>query len=465
MSRERLLQFGTGRFLLGFLGDFVDRAADGGVVIVQSTGADRASLINEQSGQYTLVVRGLRDGEAVEEVRVLSHVSRALAADHDWEALVEIARSPDLEVVVSNTTEAGLRLDPADRRDMPVSFPAKLTALLVERFAAGRDGLVVLPCELVEHNGALLLSHVRALGAAWRLGSAFDDWIVHACAFPNTLVDRIVTGVPGPEDMDRLRTLLTFDDMLVTVAEPYALWAIEGDEALRARIWFAGTNPAIRFVPDLDRFRTLKVHLLNGGHSATAALAMLCGFRTVGEMLRDGHGGDFIEGVLRDEIGPALPYPADEVRAYIDTVIERWRNPYLEHAWSDIAFSYSAKLRVRIAPVVARVATPRRLALGFAAYLAWVRDTPQEIARDPNAPALLDEWAMVGDAPDRDELSSFARRVLGRADLWGVDLTQAEAFMNAVVGNLWRAREGGFWSLVAPSLAERALPTQYSPQA
>lgn len=452
---ERVLQFGTGRFLLGFLGDFVDRANRSGelgaVVVVQSTGSDRARLINDQHGRYTLVVRGMSDGRHVDEQRVLSHVSRALGAETDWPAVLAVARDPALEIVVSNTTEVGLTLDLEDPRDTPRTFPAKLAAILAERFAAGRDGLVVLPCELVEANGTLLRSHVLALTAAWGVGPGFALWLDERCSFPNTLVDRIVTGLPSERDLDVIRQRSGFEDRLATVAEPYALWVIEGAPDLARRIWFASANPSMVVAPDISKHRELKVRLLNGGHSACAALAILSGFRTVYEAVSDPHAGLFIEAVLRREIGPTLPYDHDEVDRYIDAVLNRWRNPFLEHAWRDIAMQYTAKLRPRLVPTIERSAAlglvPAGLALGFAAYLRFLRQTRPEEA-DLAARPIVEAWSAVGAEPRPDELAALARGALARSELWGTDLSRFKGFADAVASALVTADERGFRELL-----------------
>lgn len=458
---ERVLQFGTGRFLLGFLGEFLYRAnragAGGAAVVVQSTGCDRAELINRQGGRYTLVVRGMSEGSRVEEQRVLSGISRALCAETQWEAILDVARSPALEIVVSNTTEAGLTRLAQDQPGEPKSFPAKLTALLVERFRAGLDGLVVLPCELVEANGALLQSLVEEVAASWQLQPEFSAWLKQRCMFPNTLVDRIVTGVPPESEIAIIREHSGFEDRLVTVAEPYALWAIEGSPELEERIWFARSNPAIVIAPDITRYRELKVRLLNGGHSACAALAMLSGFRTVGEAMSDPHASAFIGNLLRAEIGPTLSYDAKEVENYIAAVLDRWRNPFLEHAWRDIAAQYTAKLRARLVPTIERSAAAGTqtdgVALGLAAYLRFVQEE-RPLAADPGVEPVLAAWDAFGQTQPGSDYRAFVERLLADRSLWGADLSRHPRFASQVAEALAGGTERGFRSL----LEARARP-------
>ncbi|HUF11229.1 MAG TPA: hypothetical protein VMO47_18045, partial [Rhodothermales bacterium] len=239
---ESTLQFGTGGFLRGFAEYFIQEAVrqgrlKGGVVVVGSTGSGRIGELAAQDGLYTLLVRGKESGRTVDEPELIHVISRALSARDQWPQVLSVARDPNLELVVSNTTEVGIVLDEEDRIDLnpPRSFPGKLTAALFERARAfdfdPLRGLVVLPCELVERNGDTLRDIVLDLASRWGLGRAFASWVAEANTFCNTLVDRIVPGTPGGADALQLEARLGYHDALLTVAEPYRLWAIEGDDA------------------------------------------------------------------------------------------------------------------------------------------------------------------------------------------------------------------------------------------
>lgn len=425
---QRILQFGTGRFLRGFLGDFVDRANrrgafDGRAVVVQSTGVEKAALINRQGGAYTLVTRGMDAGRRIEELRIVDAVERALALQDEWPAVLAVARDPALSVVVSNTTEAGLALDPGDRPDAPRSYPARLTAVLLERYRAlgssGAHGLVVLPCELLEGNGGLLRQHVLTLSRAWDAGEGFHAWLERECRFCNTLVDRIVTGVPPEPELSSLWKRLQYRDELLTIAEPYGLWAIEGEESVRERIGFALANPTIVIAADISRYRELKVRILNGAHTACAALGLLTGHRTVLDAMSDPTFAAFMEDLLREEIAPTLPFDAAQVQRYIDEVLDRFRNPFLQHAWLDITLQYTTKMRIRLVPTIRSALertgrAPRRLALGFAAYLCFVGEVGDDLSVTAVRAAVID--------------------ILRSEELWGADLSAEADFAEQVTG-------------------------------
>ncbi|PAP75390.1 tagaturonate reductase [Rubrivirga marina] len=426
---ERVLQFGTGAFLRGFADPFVAEANasgafDGRVVMVGSTGSGRAAALGAQDGLYTLCVRGLRDGEPVDETHLVTSVSRALAASADWDAVLALARSPELRLVVSNTTEIGITDDPDDRPDLdpPRSFPGKLAAALAARAEAhGYDGggLVVLPCELIEGNGDRLREIVEAHAERWELGDAFRDWLDREVTFCNTLVDRIVPG--NPDDADALFERLGYTDDLLTVTEPYRLWAIEGDDALADRLPLVGLDGVV-VADDLTPYRERKVRILNGGHTATVPAAILCGLDTVSEALDDETVGTFVRRAILDEIVPSLRIDPTMAETFAHAVIDRFANPFVAHALRDITFQQTAKLGVRVAPSIREYVethgeAPPLLCFGVAALLAAVRpDGADGLSADDAAGDWERRWADV-DLADTDELRAFTVVALGRWDL------------------------------------------------
>jgi tagaturonate reductase len=343
---ETVLQFGAGRFLRAFADLFIHQAnregqAVGRVVIVQSTGDDRAGALNRQGGRYHVVVRGLENGAVVDRVEPVESVSRAVVATSQWDEVRALARSPQLRLILSNTTEAGYNLDPADRPTdaPPRSFPAKLLAVLRERFEAGQPGLTVVPCELREHNADLLLGLLVQLAADWDLPGAFRRWLRTECVWLNTLVDRIVTGTP------REHPLLAEDAML-TVCEPYALWAIQQ----KPGAWQFLRHPAVTWTEDVEPYFLRKVRILNGGHTALLIKARPRGFTTVREAVSDPQLGLWLERLLNEEVVPVLEGRVDGPRAFARQVLERFRNPFVEHKLADIAAHHAAKVQVRLVP-------------------------------------------------------------------------------------------------------------------
>jgi len=343
---ETILQFGAGKFLRAFADLFVDEANAAGqnvgrIAVVQSTGDDRAAALNRQGGKYHVWVRGYENGETVQRLQAVGSVSRALHAGTQWDAVRELARSPDLRFVLSNTTEAGFSLDDADTPDMtpPRSFPAKLLVLLKERFDAGLPPLTVIPCELMEGNATLLRQTLLAVGANWGYPPAFLAWLENECVFLNTLVDRIVSGTP------KEHPLLAEDPMLI-VAEPFAFFALESNP----KAYPFADLPAIVRTPDVKPYFLRKVRILNAAHTALLIKAKPRGFALVREAIADAELGAWLEKLLFDEIVPTLGDRVDGGESFARQTLDRFRNPFLDHKFSDIALHHASKVRIRLVP-------------------------------------------------------------------------------------------------------------------
>jgi tagaturonate reductase len=447
---ERAAQFGTGAFLRGFVEPFLDAANRAGrfggrVVMVGSTGSGRDRVLAEQDGLFTLSVQGIDGGEPVHEQRVIGIVSRALSAVDEWDAVLGIARNPELQLVFSNTTEVGIVLDEDDRPDAspPRSFPGKLTRFLHERaltfgFDAAR-GVVVLPCELIEDNGDRLRAIVLALAERWGLDPRFARWIHAAVPFCNTLVDRIVPGTPAPAARAEAEAPLGYRDELLTVAEAYRLFVIQGGGDLRARLPFADV-PGVTVTEDVAPYRERKVRMLNGAHTITVPAAILCGCETVLDAVRHPVVGPFLQRAMLDEIVPTLDAPGSE--GYARAVLDRFANPYVKHALNDISLQQTMKMRVRVVPTIVRYAermvrVPASLAFGFAAYLRMVHEGLG--LADDQAERVRGHWSRFGAESEPD----VARAVCGDAELWGTDLSRVPGFTAAVAGALVRMRRHG----------------------
>jgi tagaturonate reductase len=351
MLPETILQFGAGRFLRAFTDLFISQANTlgqnvGRIVIVQSTGDERAVALTRQGGVYHVVLRGLSYGKVVDTVEEVNSVSRALVAATQWTDVLAVGRSPNLRVILSNTTEAGYELHSKDanawntfRAAAPRSFPAKLLAVLNDRFCAGESAPTIIPCELREHNAALLREIIVNLAGRWRLGAPFVRWLQEECVWLETLVDRIVTGTP--ED----HPLLASDAML-TVCEPYALWAIQ--EHPRSEHFLS--HPAVVWTPDVLPYFLRKVRILNAAHTALLIKAWPRGFRTVRAAVDDPELGAWLERLLIEEMVPVLDGRCEDPVGFVRQTLERFRNPFIEHKLADIAVNHAAKVAVRLVP-------------------------------------------------------------------------------------------------------------------
>ena len=461
---EKVLQFGAGGFLRAFADFFIDNANrrnifNGRIVVVQSTGGSRGNTLREQDGLFTLCVQGLVNNTPLENYHTVASISRALSANEEWSQVLHCAENPDLALVLSNTTEVGITLDESDAITLnpPRSFPGKLTAFLHARFkffnGAADKGLIIIPCELVDNNGDLLRDIVLQLAKKWELGAAFVYWLETANRFCNSLVDRIVPGTPANEALQQHWQKLGYEDHLLTVAEIYSLWAIQGDDTTRQRLAFVQANPSIIVANDITPFRERKVRILNGTHTLSVPAAFLLGNKIVLDNMKHPLVSKFIERVIFDEIVPSLEVDRESATAFAHEVLERWRNPFLQHKLIDITLHSTSKMRARNVPTILRYQqklkkTPPFIAFGFAAYLLFMRGVEKPNGKiygrrgeelypinDDQAGYFYDLWSKVN-VNEPQSIENFVRIICSNESLWGTSLAALSGFTEAVSENL-----------------------------
>ena len=334
---ETILQFGTGRFLRAFTDLMIHQGneqgqAIGRVVMVQSTGADRAGGLNQQGGRYHVIIRGFENGELVDRVELCQSISRAVHAGSQWEEILTVARSPELQTILSNTTEAGYTLDAVDQPTdaPPRSFPAKLLAVLRARWQAGQPGVSIIPCELLEGNARLLRESLVNLARAWHDSEDFVTWMVGECVWQHTLAEHPILA----------------EDPMAIVAEPFAFWALE--DAPRSR--FLLQHPAITRARDVEPYFLRKVRILNAAHTALLIKARPRGFAIVRDAVNDPELNRWLWKLLAEEIVPTLEGRVDQPLRFAEQTLERFKNPFLDHKFADIALHHENKMKVRLLP-------------------------------------------------------------------------------------------------------------------
>lgn len=456
---ERVLQFGTGMLLRGLPDYFIDKANrmgifNGRIVLVKNTSRGDAGAFDKQDGLYTLCERGIQNGEKIENNIISSSVSRVLNAQQEWEHILECAHNKHLKIIISNTTEVGIQLVNDDiRRYPPVSFPGKLLAFLYERFIAfdgsGDSGFVIVPTELIPENGKKLESIVLELAHLNSLEDEFIEWLEKCNYFCNSLVDRIVTGMPGDDIKQALEAELGYADELLTVSEIYSLWAIEGDEKIKNILSFSQADPGVVIEPNIDLHRELKLRLLNGTHTLSCGVAFLAGIDTVQHAMEDESAFAFISQIMKQEIAPSIPYEIEETikQNFITRVLDRFRNPHINHAWKNITLNYSSKLRMRCIPLLLNYykntdSAPPLFALGFASYLYFMKavtENGKQFFGEFNGQPYLIEDEMAErfyTLWKTKSLEGLVKEVLKDVSLWGEDLSRLPGFQQAVTENL-----------------------------
>ena len=463
-----ILQIGDGNFLRAFVDWMIDVANGAGlfngeVTLAQPLSRGIADRLNEQDGLFTVLLRGVQNGKAVDDRRIVSCVKRALNPYSQWNEMLATAQDASLRFVVSNTTEAGIAY--AEEAYTPgqcqVSFPAKVTALLLARFKAlggsAQSGLVFLPCELIEANGTKLKKYVLQYAAAWALPADFVAWVEKHNVFCNTLVDRIVPGFPAAE-AKMLYEQFGYEDPLLVAAEPFLLWVIEGPAAIAEELPLHKAGLDVVWTNDLQPYRTRKVRILNGAHTASSLAAFCAGLDSVQAMTDDAVVAKYLNQVMFDEIVPFVPLPEAERQAYAKTIMERFANPSIRHELISIALNSVSKWQVRVLPTVKDYVAkngkaPAGLSFSLAALLNFYHgrftsggeyegirqgDQAYPIRDSAEILAIVDgAWKASGD------VATQVTTLLADARLWGEDLTQITGLAEQTAASLARIRAVG----------------------
>ncbi len=464
---ERIIQFGEGNFLRAFIDWQVDQLNEhtdlaAGVVVVRPRGGSSPRSLNSQDGLYTTLIRGLTaGGEVVNEARLIRSVNREIQPTEDFAAFMALAHDPRLRIVVSNTTEAGIYVDPADTLASapPVSFPAKLTRLLLARWqhfnGAADKGWIMLPCELIDDNGEALRSCVLQTAQRWQLPADFMQWVSQHNTFCSTLVDRIVTGYP--QDARELAAGLGYQDDYLVAGEVYYQLVIQGPSSVAEALLLNKLDLNIRLVDDIKPYKARKVAILNGAHTAMVPVAFLAGLNAVGDAMDDPAVAGFVDEMLRHEIIPTLAQPVAELNAFADAVLTRFRNPFIRHQLSSIALNGMTKFRTRLLPALlwqqAQHGTPPPyLSFALAALLAYYRGE-----RDGECYPLQDDahwlarfavlWPQVDDRVIT--LRQLVDEVLSDTRHWGQDLTGLSGLAECVTAQLQQITSSGMRAALA----------------
>jgi tagaturonate reductase len=465
---EKVLQFGTGVLLRGLPDYFIDKANrnglfNGRIVVVKSTSQGSSDAFDKQDGLYTLCVRGIENGIVTDEAIINSSISRVLAAKEDWNEILKCARNPEIKIIISNTTEVGIVLTEDDiRMSPPASFPGKLLAVLYERYNAfyGREGsgMVIVPTELIIDNGTKLRSIVIELARMNNLENVFIQWLQSANHFCNSLVDRIVPGKLSPDDKKATEEKIGYTDELIVMAETFRLWAIEsGSQRVKELLSFSIADDGVVISPDIEKFRELKLRLLNGTHTFSCGLAHLAGFTTVKEAMQNEEFSSYMRRLIMLEIATVLGNQGKitykEACAFAGEVMDRFRNPFLDHQWLSISMNFTSKMKLRNIPLLLNhyehsSEVPENMALGFAAYLLFMKckaGTDGRYYGNVNGASYLiqDDMADIFAENNTPDIDNFVDRILADQNLWGTDISTLNNFAKAVKENIRLLEKSG----------------------
>lgn len=457
----KVIQFGEGNFLRAFVDwqiDKMNKEADfnGSVAVVQPLEGGLIHMLNEQDCLYTLYLQGIQNGKATKTHTVIDCIDRAVDPYKDYNKYLELAEIPSVRFIISNTTEAGIVFENDDKLEggCQKGYPSKLTALLYHRFktfnGALDKGLNIIPCELIDRNGEKLKEIVLKYAEIWNLGDEFITWINTANTFFCSLVDRIVPGYPR-DTIEEVRAELGYDDNLVDVGEVFHLWVIEGPQCLKEELPIEKAGLNVKVVDDMTPYRTRKVRILNGPHTAMVPVAYLYGLETVGETVDHEIMGQYVRELIFEEIVPTLDLPHDELVQFGNDIIERFQNPYVKHYLMSIALNSMSKYKTRDLPSLTEYLKrkgelPRKLVFSLAALIEFYKgkrgNEDIKLADDEH---ILELYKNLWSECDGSEsgLKTLVTKVLAYDRNWGMDLNEIEGLTQAVTDNLILIEKAG----------------------
>lgn len=468
---ERVLQFGGGNFLRAFVDWMLDvynekTNSDLGVLVVASIGRNNYKKWQEQDGLFHVLTKGFSNGEIVDESYIVQSVSRILHLHSKWEAYLASAENPDMRFIVSNTTEAGIRYSAEDKKTdtPPNEFPAKLTLWLYRRyqhFNGSKDsGCIIIPVELILENGDNLRKCILQNVDNWGLEAGFKSWIQEANIFCNTLVDRIVTGVPPDAQAEEWENL-EFKDEMITQGEAFHFWVIEGPKEVQEALPLDKAGLNVIFTDDQAPYRTRKVRILNGAHTSMVPVGYLYGIETVKETVEHEVMGKFVLKSIFDEIIPTLDFSMEELTQFANDVLDRFKNPFIKHQLISISLNSVSKFKTRVLPSILEYpnrkngALPDCLVFSMAALIHFYKGqhNGEEIPLNDDQEAieyLQDLWKKQ--ASGALDFDAFATAVLQWEYAWGEDLTKVDGFQEKLSDYLAQIEQKGMQSAVLSTL-------------
>ncbi|WP_445458132.1 tagaturonate reductase [Flavobacterium sp. HNIBRBA15423] len=451
----KVVQFGEGNFLRAFVDYAFQRLNNevnfnAGIAVVQPLEGGLVHMLNDQDGLYTLFMNGVKKNEKIQDIELIKNVVKGINPFTSFQDYLDLAKEKELQFIISNTTEAGIEFVDTDTLNMqpPVSFPAKLTVLLYERFNHFKGdvskGLTIIPCELINYNAATLKEIILKYCDLWNLDNQFKTWLLESCTYHNTLVDRIVPGYPKNE-IEEYNDKLDYQDNLIVTAEPFFLWVIEGDETLKQKLPFHKTDLNVKIVDDMQAFRTLKVRILNGAHTAMVPFSILYGNETVRQTVDGDFTGKFVNQVIT-EINGTLDMDKEEISNYAEDVMDRFRNPFIIHKLSNIALNTVSKFKVRVLPSLLQYiennkSLPVHLTYSLACLILFYKGTWKSSVLPVNDNADIVEFFKK--AWSSNDFNKITKVTLENVEFWEQDLSKINGLSEAIVSALTEIETNG----------------------
>lgn len=463
----KILQFGTGNFLRAFVDWMIQKSneqgiTNHGIAVVQST-TGSSKLVDtwkQQDYMYHVLLEGVKDRAPVKEVTLVKNIMTVVNAVSEYDQYRELFLSPDLEMIVSNTTEAGIQYIEGDDifAEPPVSFPAKITSLLYQRYkkydADNNKGLLIICTELIEDNGQTLKKYVLQHAEHFNLEETFVKWINTACSFYDTLVDRIVSGSPK-EDLQKIKEELQFNDNLVVKGEYFHVWAIGGDDKIKNKLPLDKAGLNVLYMDDIKDFRSKKVRILNGAHSAMVPVGLQLGCETVMQAFENKELEQYINKMVEKEVLPVIEGDKVELKEFANKIVERFYNPFLKHYLKDISLNSISKWETRDFPTILdnyqKLGKKAPLVTFSLAALLVLYSGKSEVAFEPkDNPEFV---SFIQSTYHKNGIETWVSGIINHKTMWNVDLSSVPFLRDEVTKDVKLIQEEGMQTALSKIIA------------
>ena len=452
----KIMQYGEGNFLRAFADLYFNTLNEEGfgkylVDIIKPAPFGTLDKFVAQNNRYNVVLRGSVDGEVFEKAYPVTCINRAIDPFINYEEYISIAKDSDLKIIVSNTTEAGICFNANDKIDgfEEITYPAKLTKFLLERFKAGLKGVYLMPVELIDNNADELKKCVDLYIELWNLPQEFKEWNDTQNFYCNTLVDRIVSGYPRDEQTkNHLTEIIGYEDSLVTIGEPFGLWVVEKKGDIAKYVKDGVHNVEVILADDITYYKKRKVRVLNGSHTNLVPAGLILGEKTVYDCMKNDKLLAFVQRTLTEEINPFVSNDLSATEEFANSVTDRFLNPFLNHQLVSISLNSISKWRARNLPSFKDYykkhgKIPHNLTVGFSYLMALY----SSVEKAENGYVVELKSCKINLQDTAEYLEYFAKKqpigeFMAKIDVWGEDLTRYNGFENAVLENVDKIQKG-----------------------
>ncbi|MBO5224316.1 MAG: tagaturonate reductase [Clostridia bacterium] len=452
----KVLQYGEGNFLRTFVDLYFDTLNKKGlgeysVSIIKPITLGSLDKFVRQNNKYHVVLRGYEGGKTVEDAYAVNVLNKVIDPFGDRDSYYTLAKDKELRIIVSNTTEAGICYNGNDKFDdfEGITYPAKLTKFLYERFKAGLDGVYLMPVELIDNNADKLSECVSKYIKLWNLPLEFENWNKTQNFYCNTLVDRIVSGYPKDvQTIEHITSIIGCNDELVSIGEPFGFWAVEKKGDIAKCIKEGVHNIEVALTDDISYYKKRKVRVLNGSHTNLVPVGLVLGLETVYDCMNNEKLLAFMENTLKDEIIPFVSNDAQATIQFADSVKERFMNPYLNHQLTSISLNSISKWGARVLPSFkdyfskhGKIAPCLTIGFSYLLYLYSIVKKHGEkyfVKLKNRTIELVDNKEYLERFANEESLES----IMSDASVWGENLTTYAGFCDQVLKNMDKIDKG-----------------------